>query len=146
MKLKLSRKWLVLIVCVALVAVSGYALAANNQLSNPFTAVSEVTRLISADSSTVGGGMQSRGGGEGTDRPAPPSGDFAGGEGSGGGPGGGQEGAGIQWSQVGAVLANLWVIAAATVVMAVVGPMIGWSIKHLRPKRARREPTLEPAA
>lgn len=144
MKLKLSRKWLVLIVCAALVALSGYALAANNQLSNPFTAVTEVTSLISGNSAG-GGGRDFGGETNGSDRPAPPSGDFAGGENSGGGPGGGQEGSGLQWSQLGSVLANLWYIAAATVVMAVIGPMIGWVIKHLRPQRRRQQPVLNPA-
>ncbi len=134
---RLFRKRLALIVCAALVALSGYALASSGRLENPFTVVSEVTRLVSADTSSTFGGEVRGGAAEGTDRPAPRSGDFGGDEGS-GGPGGGREGEGltsIQWSQVGGVLANLWYIAAATVVMAIVGPMIGWLLKHLRPPR-----------
>ncbi len=131
-----TRRLIGMILFVLVVAVSGYALSASGNLSNPFTAVSQMAALLSG-STTAPGEM---GAGSGETRGAPPSGERP----AGGGEMGSDQSA-IQWSQIGAVLYNVWVIAAASAVMMLVGPVIGWGIKQFRRGIQRLTPTRAPA-
>lgn len=128
------RKWIVSFVFIALIALSGYALSASGNLRNPLTAVLEFTSLVSGTSAA--GGEQGAGSPPtGATRGTPPSGEMQ----SGG------EQSGIQWGQIGSVLYNLWVIAAVSAVMMLVGPVIGWNIKQFGRATKRLTPARAPA-
>lgn len=130
---KQLRKRLGSIVFIIVVALSGMALAASGNLRNPLTAISEFTTLVGGSTSTQGG---AGGAPSGEMRGAPPSGEM---------PAGGGDASGIQWNQLGAVLYNLWVIAAASAIVMVVGPAVGWSIKGLGRATKRLTPARAPA-
>ena len=146
------RTWIIKIAFIALVVVSGVALAQTGDLRNPFTVFSRLT------GNQVGGFGRERF--EREERPEgfnPPTGDAA--QGSTGGiaapqgfrrgerpEGFGREGRGIDdaitlnWNAFDGVLFDFWFIAAAAAVIMVIGPLVGKLIKKLRPPRRPNRP------
>lgn len=134
------RTWIIKIAFIALVVVSGIALAQSGDLRNPFTVFSRLT-------GNQFGGFE-RGGFERGERP---EGVNQQGEGGSTTPQGfrrgerpegfGREGRGIDdaitlnWNAFDGVLFDLWFIAAAAAVIMVIGPLVGKLIKKLRPPR-----------
>lgn len=132
------RKYVGMILFILIVAVSGYALAASGNLSNPLSGVTQMATLLSGSTGS-GGEMGAGGPPSGETRGTPPSGEMP----SGGGQGGDQSS--FQWSQIGPVFYNIWVIAAASAVMMIVGPVIGWGIKQIKRGFQRLTPARAPA-
>lgn len=130
------RRWIGIVVFIAVVAASGYALSASGNMRNPFTVFSELSSLTA--SGEQGGDRPAFDqAGSGETRPEPPSGGFR-------GEGGGENQTTIQWSEIGGVLFNAWFIAAMSAVVMVVAPMVGFIIRQA--KRVVHLPTLRGAA
>ncbi|MCA9908273.1 MAG: hypothetical protein KC519_06450 [Anaerolineae bacterium] len=120
-----------ILILLAVVVAGGVALAATGNLENPL-------RIFSTASGGEGRGFR---GGAGVEPPAQAEGTtFAAGqqrgagfEGRGGGEGGADA---IQWSQIGSVLYDVWVILAVTTLVVIIGTPLGRAIKWLRQRRA----------
>ncbi len=115
-----------ILILLIIVIGGGVALAATGNLENPL-------RILSV---TGGGGEQFRG----REGFAPQQQDGAATSGAGRGERlegrGGGDSDSIQWSQIGSVLYDVWVIVAVTAVVVIAGPPIGRTIKRLRRRSA----------
>ncbi|MCC6616065.1 MAG: hypothetical protein IT320_21525 [Anaerolineae bacterium] len=116
------------LILIAVVAAGGIALAATGNLENPL-------RVLTT-SSGGGEGFQDRDR-EGFTPPAQQDGTATTvAERGGGAEGRGGSSDSIQWSQIGSVLYDVWVILAVTAVVVLVGTPIGRTIKWLRQRGA----------
>ncbi|HEX2905365.1 MAG TPA: hypothetical protein VHO69_00785 [Phototrophicaceae bacterium] len=133
-----TRRVIGSIIFIIIVVISGVALAANGNLSNPFTVIPEISALVSG---TVGfpgaGGERPEGGGEGRPAMGPSGGERTRPEGrpEGFGERDGGNDTTIQWSAFGGVLFNVWFIAAVTAVIMIVSYPLGFVVKRLRRPR-----------
>ncbi|MCL4251653.1 MAG: hypothetical protein KJ065_26110 [Anaerolineae bacterium] len=117
-------------ILLVVVIAGGAALAATGNLENPL-------RIFSTVGGGEGGGFR---GGEGFEPPAQPDGTtFTASEPGEGfaGRGGGEGGAdSIQWSQIGSVLYDVWVMLAVTALVVLIGTPLGRALKWLRQRGA----------
>jgi len=116
-----------ILILLAVVAVGGVALAATGNLDNP----------LSVFTTSSGGGEQFRDR-EGIAPPEQQDGTATTVSESGARPAGREGGNSdsIQWSQIGSVLYDVWVIVAVTAVVVIIGTPIGRTIKWLRQRGA----------
>lgn len=106
------------LIFIIVVAISGFALAANGNLDNPFQVITQLT------ANTSGQG----------ERTGPPSGEM--GEPPAGMGERGEQSDSFNWNAVTSLFSPLWFIMAASAVVMVIGRPIGLIIKklqHLRP-------------
>ena len=129
-----NSKLIALVFILAVIA-GGLALAAANQLENPFAVVTQIQQFASGEQPSFGAGGE---------RPARPdeATDAEGamvGERASRGEGGGDRlnSTSLTWSEGDAVVGNLWFILAMTAVVMVVGTPIGRLMKRLSGRQQR---------